>query len=78
MRSRVEGIAARLSRALKTPVRRAEGPNGIRLEADLPPDLTETERKVTLAAISDADSFGHERTRRGDLVWAFINSEDVS
>lgn len=73
MRPKVESIAARLSAALNTEVRRTNGPHGVRLEADLPADLGEARRAATLAAISEADSFGHQRTGRGDLVWAFIN-----
>ncbi|MEV5787442.1 hypothetical protein AB0L42_41760 [Streptomyces sp. NPDC052287] len=57
-------------------MRRTDGTQGIRLEADLPPDLTEARRKITLAAMSEADAFGHERTSNGDIVWAQINHED--
>ncbi|MEU0786696.1 hypothetical protein ABZ341_34650 [Streptomyces sp. NPDC006173] len=61
-----------------TEVRRIQSTQGIRLEADLPPDLTEENRKATLAAISAADSFGHERTGHGDLVWAHVNHESAA
>lgn len=78
MRSKVESITARLSCALNTVVRRSEEPRGVRLEADLPPDLDEEARAATLAAVSEADSFGHQRTGRGDLVWAFITRDETS
>ncbi|MER5880685.1 hypothetical protein ABT119_32810 [Streptomyces sp. NPDC001910] len=78
MRSKVESIAARLSGALNTEVRRSDELRGVRLEADLPSNLGEEERAATLAAISEADSFGHQRTGRGDLIWAFIARDEAS
>jgi hypothetical protein len=75
---RVETIAARLSAALGTHIRRLGSPSGVRLEADLPPDLPETKRRDLLAAIADADAYGHEHTGRSNFVWVFINSQEDS
>jgi hypothetical protein len=75
VRPKVESIAAQLAVATGAEVRREEGPVGVRLEADLPQDLKEIGRKAVLAAIVDADAYGHERTGEGDYVWALISNE---
>ncbi|GHE64566.1 hypothetical protein [Streptomyces capitiformicae] len=73
MRPKVESIAARLAVAARSEVRREEVPAGVRLEVDLPREqLSETARKTVLAAIADADAYGHERTGEGDYLWALV------
>ena len=72
MRPKVESIAARLAVATGSQVRREEDPSGIRLEVDLPQELSETARRTVLAAIADADAYGHGLTGEGDHLWALI------
>lgn len=72
MRPKAESIAARLADATGAEVRREEVPGGVRLEADLPRELSETTRRAVLAAIADADAYGHRRTGEGDRLWALV------
>lgn len=72
---KVESIAVRLAVATGCDVRRNEIAGGIRLEADLPAYLSEPRRKVVLAVVADADTYGHERTADGDRLWVLIRNE---
>ncbi|MBZ3906648.1 hypothetical protein [Streptomyces griseiscabiei] len=72
MRPKAESIAARLTDATGAEVRSAEFPLGVRLEVDLPRELSETSRRAVLAAIADADVYGHRRTGEGDHLWALV------
>ncbi|QFQ98926.1 hypothetical protein F9278_25345 [Streptomyces phaeolivaceus] len=53
-------------------MRSEEDPIGVRLEVDLPRELSETARRAVLVAIADADSYGHRRTGEGDCLWALV------
>ncbi|WP_371578558.1 hypothetical protein [Streptomyces sp. NBC_01314] len=75
MRPKAESIAARLADAAGADVRREEVPGGVRLEVDLPRDLSETKRRAVLAAIADADAYGHGRTGEGDCLWALVTNQ---
>ncbi|MFE7838706.1 hypothetical protein ACFU53_22435 [Streptomyces sp. NPDC057474] len=72
---KVESIAVRLALATGSEVRRNESAAGVRLEADLPQNLSETKRKAVLAVIADADTYGHERTAAGDRLWVLIHNK---
>ncbi|WP_416985643.1 hypothetical protein [Streptomyces sp. T028] len=72
---KAERIAARLAAATGSEVHRKGEPDGIRLEAGLSPDLSETGRKAVLAVIADTDAYGHERTAEGDRLWALIRNK---
>lgn len=72
MRPKAESIAARLSDATGAEVRREEIPFGVRLEVDLPQELSETSRGAVLATIATADAYGHRRTGEGDRLWALV------
>lgn len=72
MRPKAESIAARLAVATGAEVRREEVPAGVRLEVDLPRERSETARRAVLAAIADADAYGHGRTGEDDRLWALV------
>lgn len=72
---KVETIAVRLAVATGSEVRRNEVTAGIRLEADLPQNLSETRREAVLAVVADADTYGHERTADGDRLWVLIRNK---
>jgi hypothetical protein len=77
VRPRVESIAARLLAATGNEVRRLDGPAGIRLEVDVPADLSENSRSFVISALADADNYGHERTEDADYAWALISPGDT-
>lgn len=72
MRSKAESIAIRLAEATGADVRRERAPVGVRLEVDLPQELSEASRRAVLAAMADADAYGHRRTGESDCLWAFV------
>ncbi|MFJ4960850.1 hypothetical protein EES43_07220 [Streptomyces sp. ADI96-02] len=47
----------------------------VRVEADLPTELTEADHAAVLAALATADHFGHTLTRTTEYVWAEISRE---
>lgn len=47
----------------------------LRIEADLPAELTPTARTAILAALAIADRYGHARTDTTDTVWAELDGE---
>lgn len=47
----------------------------LRIEADLPDELTPTTRTAILTALAIADRYGHARTDTTDTVWAELDSE---
>ncbi|GAA3768182.1 hypothetical protein [Streptomyces chiangmaiensis] len=73
MRTKAESIAARLAAATGSEVHRTEGPAGVRLEANLPPELSEAAHEIVLSAIAEADAYGHERTEDRGYVWALVH-----
>ncbi|MEV6378459.1 hypothetical protein AB0M31_03445 [Streptomyces sp. NPDC051773] len=38
----------------------------------MPYELSEASRSAVLAAIADADAYGHRRTGEGDCLWALV------
>ena len=72
MRPKVESIAARLAVATGAEVRRKETAVDVRLEVDLPRELSDVARRAVLAAIADADAYGHRRTGESDCLWALV------
>jgi hypothetical protein len=73
--SKAKSIAARLAEATGADVRREEASVGIRLEVDLPRDLSEASRRAVLAAIANAEAYGHRRTGDSDCLWALVIHE---
>lgn len=47
----------------------------VRVEADLPDELTPTGRTTILTALAAADRYGHDRTEASDTVWAELDRE---
>lgn len=75
MRARVSSIAARLYAATGgTEVVRTVLPDGsVRLEVAIPPGISPAGRRAVLAALADADGYGHGRTEDAEHVWATID-----
>lgn len=75
MRARISHIAARLLAATGgNEVVRSNLPNGgVHLEVVIPEGITPAGRRAVLAALADADSYGHGRTEDREHVWANIN-----
>ncbi|QIQ04713.1 hypothetical protein [Streptomyces liangshanensis] len=45
----------------------------VRIEADLPVQVSPTTRNAILTALATADRYGHTHTDRGDTVWAELD-----
>ncbi len=56
-------------------MRHGKAPAGVRLEVNLPRNLSEASRSAVLAAIADADAYGHRRTGESDCLWALVIHE---
>jgi hypothetical protein len=59
-----------LAAATGSEPRSEETDRGIRIEADLPVELSATTRTAILTALATADRYGHARTDNSDTVWA--------
>ncbi|MCZ4099832.1 hypothetical protein [Streptomyces sp. H39-C1] len=76
MRASVSHIAAGLAAATGNEVTRTDLPSGsVRLEVEIPGDISPTARYAVLLALADADSYGHGRSQDAQRVWAIINTE---
>jgi len=74
--TRVFDLASRLATAAGARVhirRRADG--GYRVEAALPGGLSEQAHRDVLAALADADRYGHQYTAAAHRVWAELDEE---
>ncbi|MFJ2646438.1 hypothetical protein ACIO1C_06890 [Streptomyces sp. NPDC087420] len=47
----------------------------VRIEADLPEQLSPATRNAILAALATADRYGHTHTDDGDTVWAELDRD---
>ena len=47
----------------------------VRIEAELPDEMTPTTRTAILTALAIADRYGHARTETTDTVWAELDGE---
>ncbi|MEU1194911.1 hypothetical protein ABZ446_01640 [Streptomyces sp. NPDC005813] len=47
----------------------------LRIEADLPDEMSPTTRTAVLTALAIADRYGHARTDESDTVWAELDME---
>lgn len=70
--AQVAALAGMLAIATGSHPRETRGDGRIRIEADLPAELTPTTRSAILAALGSADSYGHTRTASTEFVWAEI------
>lgn len=64
-----------LAAATGTEPRVVTDPDVIRVEADLPGELSTTAHTAVLAALATADRYGHTLTRSSECVWAEISRE---
>ncbi|MEW1611661.1 MULTISPECIES: hypothetical protein [unclassified Streptomyces] len=64
-----------LTAAIGTEPRVTDTTAGIRIEADLPTELSDAGHAAVLAALATADHFGHTLTRTAEFVWAEISRE---
>jgi hypothetical protein len=77
VRPLIESITARLEAATGNTVARIEYPDHVRLEVAIPAGLTDQNRGFLLAALADADDYGHDRAdSEPEYVWASIKVED--
>lgn len=67
-------IAARLTAVTRYGARVEETTRSIRIEVPLPDRLSDTARESLLAALADADRFGHDLAPDGGSVWAEIDT----
>lgn len=68
-------IAARLGAVLDTEPDVTETGDGIRIQVSLPEQLSGTQQTAVLAALADADRYGHTTATTGRTVWALITKE---
>lgn len=73
--AQVAALTGMLAVATGTQPRETRTEDGIRIEADLPGELTPTTRSAILAALGAADSYGHTRTPDTEFVWAELPLE---
>lgn len=72
-RSRVEALAARLEALTGREPRTRDHPPHVRVEVDLPDPLPDADRMPLLAALAEADRYGHDMTADAASVWAEID-----
>ncbi|MEW2084611.1 hypothetical protein [Streptomyces sp. NPDC005283] len=70
MHAQAAALAGMLAAATGSEPRSEETDRGIRVEADLPDQLSPTTRTAILTALAKADRYGHARTDSSDTVWA--------
>ncbi|MDX2922826.1 hypothetical protein PV370_33745 [Streptomyces sp. NE06-03C] len=73
--ARVAALTGMLTAATGTEPRVATDLDVLRVEADLPAELSATAHAAVLAALATADRYGHTRTRTAEYVWAEISRE---
>lgn len=65
-------LAARLTAAIGSEARTTVTAGRVRVEADLPPQLTDPAHRAVLVSLAEADSYGHSRAAGREYVWAEI------
>ncbi len=70
--SRAREIAGRLTVATGGRARTVETADAVRVEADVPTEVTVDVLTAIIAALARADRFGHDRVGTGAVVWAEI------
>ncbi|WP_146252283.1 hypothetical protein [Streptomyces carminius] len=56
--------------------RNSKASTGVRVEIDLPDGLNGVRWRAILAALTQADRYGHTRADHGATVWAEIDQDD--
>ncbi|MFE3495247.1 hypothetical protein ACFXOS_19610 [Streptomyces sp. NPDC059175] len=68
-------LAGMLAAATSSKPRITETPASVRIEVDLPNELSPVIRSTILTALGGADRYGHSRTESGDSVWGEFDRE---
>ncbi|MGC5344981.1 hypothetical protein ACPXCE_11920 [Streptomyces sp. DT24] len=71
----VVSLARMLAAATRSEPRVTETPTKIRIEADLPDQVSGVMRATILRALSSAPRFGHDRAQDSETIWAEIDKE---
>ncbi|GAB2986575.1 hypothetical protein GCM10023080_060040 [Streptomyces pseudoechinosporeus] len=72
-KSQAVALAARLTALTGHQAYAEEFADRIRVSITLPARLTDVCRRSLLAALADADRYGHDVTERGATVWAEVD-----
>ncbi|MEV4434381.1 hypothetical protein [Streptomyces sp. NPDC049585] len=72
-KTKAKALAALFAAATGCTPRTEETRDRIRVEVELPTDLGEQARRTVLMTLSNADRYGHDRTRDGAVVWAELD-----
>jgi hypothetical protein len=75
MKAQAAALAGMLAAATGSEPRTTEADSWVRVEADLPDELSNAPRKAILTALATADRYGHTRTAENDTVWAELDTE---
>lgn len=70
---RAVALAGMLAAATSSEPRITTTPGAIRIEVDLPEQLSTATRSTILTTLGAADRYGHDRTEDRDSVWAEID-----
>ncbi|MGK5640078.1 hypothetical protein ACSNOK_17425 [Streptomyces sp. URMC 126] len=65
-------LAARFAAATGQTPHTDETPARIRVEVNLPRELSDAARRIVVAALAEADRYGHDHTSAGAVVWAEV------
>ncbi|TLQ45065.1 hypothetical protein [Streptomyces marianii] len=68
-------LSGMLAAATSSEPRITETQAGVRIEVDLPDELSPVTRSTILTALGGAGRYGHSRTEAGDSVWGEIDRE---
>jgi hypothetical protein len=66
-------LAGMLAAATSSEPRITETTGAVRIEVDLPAELSAVARSTILTTLGTADRYGHDRTDGGDSVWAEVD-----
>lgn len=70
--SRARDVAERLGAVTGTEVRTTRTPGAIRVEVDVPAEITTESLLALVDALGAADRYGHDRTPTAGVAWAEI------
>lgn len=70
VQAQAAALVGMLAAATGSEPRTEETDRGVRIEADLPEELSSTTRTAILTTLATADRYGHARTDTSDTVWA--------
>lgn len=70
--SRALEIAGRLTAAIGTETRTTETPDAVRVEVDVPDEVSSELLTAIVDALSLADRYGHDFTATSNVAWAEV------